>query len=297
MPHSINNIIIGASGLIGGALYRHFVLNGEKAVGTYATHGETPDLIKFDMEHPDYSWLTNSVGPGDNVYIMAAYSNPSWIFANRAAARNLNLDATIGLIEALRASNPRIIFMSSVEVFDGLTGGYKEFDEPNPLNYYGSLKYEVEEYLRNSYEKSTIVRTGWNIGMDARSRCVVKLTYDSLLKPNAMMAVDNLFSISDVEDTANALRQVGKHPELAEIHICSDAIVRRNDLASLIVGASRNGGRMVFRECNFSDIPYSEPRGRLNDLSNALSRDVLGMKYRAAHDIIADKVQFIDNEI
>ncbi len=294
--HKVNNIIIGASGLIGGALYRNFIKNDEKVIGTYSTHLEMPNLIKFDLEHPDYSWLKNCVGSNDNVYIMAANSNPSWISANRAAARNLNLDATISLIEALRENNPRILFMSSVEVFDGLTGHYKEFDKPNPLNYYGSLKYRVEEYLRNNYPKSTIVRTCWNIGLDSRSRCVVKLTYESLLKLNAMMAIDNFFSISDVEDTANALRLLGKHPELRELHICSDEIVRRDELAGLIIQTSINGSRMAFRQCNFSDIPYSEPRGRINDLSNTLSKEVLGMKYRSTRDIIVGKTRFIDSQ-
>ena len=41
--------------------------------------------------------------------------------------------------------------MSSVEVFDGSKGNYREGDHPNPINYYGELKYEVEEYLRNIF--------------------------------------------------------------------------------------------------------------------------------------------------
>lgn len=296
MRYKVNNIVIGASGLIGGALYRNFVRNDEKVIGTYSSHFEMPDLIKFDLEHSDYSWLKNRVGTNDNVYIMAANSNPSWISANRDAASKLNLDATINLIEALREYDPRIVFMSSVEVFDGMTGSYKEFDKPNPLNYYGSLKYQVEEYLRNNYPKSTIVRTGWNIGLNSRSRCVVKLTYESLLKPNAMMAIDNYFSISDVEDTANALRLLGEHPELRELHICADGIVRRDELADMIIQNSINGSKMAYRKCSFSDIPYSEPRGRVNDLSNALSKSVLGMRYRNSRDIIIDKIRFIDRQ-
>lgn len=124
------NIIIGASGLIGGALYRNFINNNEIVIGTYSSHCEIPELVKFDLLSPDYALLRSLVAPNDNVYIMAAISNPSWISDNRSDARKLNLDATIALIEALRGNSPRILFMSSVEVFDGSTGNYNESDKP-----------------------------------------------------------------------------------------------------------------------------------------------------------------------
>ena len=35
--------------------------------------------------------------------------------------------------------------MSSVEVFDGTEGRYNEKHKPNPLNYYGKLKFDIEK--------------------------------------------------------------------------------------------------------------------------------------------------------
>lgn len=294
MPITSKNIIIGASGLIGGALYDQFRKSNQEVIGTYTHHPRMSDLIKLDMEGDDFSDLCEIVGAEDNVYIMSAYSNPSWIYRNREAAEKLNLTGTIRLIDALRSKNPRIIFMSSVEVFDGLKGGYREFDQPKPLNYYGALKFEIEKYLKNNFEKSTIIRTGWNIGLDARSRCVVKLTYDSLLESNTRMANDNYFSISDVRDTAKVLGLLGEHPEVRELHICADEVINRASLARLIQGTSKNGQKMGYKECSFLDIEYSEPRGRVNDLNNSLSKVLLGASYRKAPDIINDKVKFID---
>jgi len=294
MPLTSKNIVIGASGLIGGALYDQLKKSGQEVLGTYTHRPRMPDLIKLDMEGDNFSDLCELVGAEDNVYIMSAYSNPSWIYKNREAAEKLNLTGTIRLIDALRSKNPRIIFMSSVEVFDGLKGGYREFDQPKPLNYYGALKFEIEEYLKNTFEKSTIIRTGWNIGLDARSRCVVKLTYDSLLESNARMANDNYFSISDVRDTAEVLRLLSGYPEVRELHICADEVINRAALAKLIQDTSKNGQKMGYRECSFLDIEYSEPRGRVNDLDNSLSKALLGASYRKALDIITDKVRFID---
>jgi dTDP-4-dehydrorhamnose reductase len=290
----MNHIIIGASGLIGGALYDSLSKCGKNVIGTYSSNQKSSRLLRFDMQSYVYDNLIDGISDADVVYIMAAYSNPSWIADNRVIAKGLNLDATIRFIDALKNKNPRIIFMSSVEVFDGFFGGYREFDKPNPLNYYGRLKCQVEDYLRSNYQKSTIVRTGWNIGLDSQSRCVIRMTYESLLMHNARMATDNFFSISDVEDTANALRLLAKYPELREIHICSDEIVRRDEMARLIMKSSTNSSKMAFSPCCFSEIRYSEPRGRVNNLSNALSKEVLGIVYKNAQDIICEKTKFID---
>lgn len=284
---------MGASGLIGNSLYAEIASNGEKIIGTYAKNFEA-NLIKFDLTQGDFKSLVDIVSSEDVVYLLSAYSNPSWIYKNKSVAEELNWNATSGLIDALKIKHPRIIFMSSVEVFDGVKGGYFENDTPNPLNYYGQLKYKVEKHLKDTYPNHSIVRTGWNVGLDKKSRCVVKLTYESLLNPGAKMASDNQFSISSVADTARALYLLSKFPDIKNMHICSDGIVSRTLLASMICRHSIYGDKMSYSECLFNEIPYTEPRGRVNDLNNELSKRVLGIKYKNVEQIILDKIRFID---
>lgn len=289
----MKHIIIGASGLIGKSLYELIENTGDEVVGTYSKNIK-PELIKFNItEEKSYS-LIDSINSNDVIYLLSAYSNPSWIYQNKLEAEKLNLISTLKFIDALKSKNPRIIFMSSVEVFDGLKGGYLEFDNPNPLNYYGKMKYQVEKYLEDTYINSTIVRTGWNVGLEKKSRCVVQLTYDSLLIPGAKMATDNKFSISSVYDTALGLYKLSKFPDIRKIHICSDGVVSRTLLASMICRHSIYGNKMSYSECLFTDIPYTEPRGRVNDLNNALSKNTLGIKYKNIQQIILDKIRFID---
>ena len=40
-----------------------------------------------------------------------------------------------------------------------------------------------------------ILRTGWNVGINKESRCVVSLTYKTLLSENAKMAFNNSFLV------------------------------------------------------------------------------------------------------
>ena len=187
--------------------------------------------------------------------------------------------------------------MSSAEVFDGYKGCYSEDDSPNPLNFYGELKLRIENYLINNYNNYTIVRTGWNVGLNEKSRCPVQLTYETLLNGNAKMATDNFFSLCYVKDTAEVLYKTSLEKDLNIIHICSDKIINRNEMAELVASVSSNGEQMSFSDCLFEEIPYSEPRGRINDLDNSLSRKLFGIQYFDAHQLIINKVKYLDNRL
>ena len=200
-------------------------------------------------------------------------------------------------INYLIPKNPKFVFMSSVEIFDGKKGNYVEEDNANPLNYYGILKLEIEEYLKNNYKNYCIVRTGWNVGLNEKSRCVIQLTYETLIKPNARMANDNYFSLANTEDTAEVISNLIENYSTKKIHVCSDEIISRVQLADLIVKNSLNSKKMHYNECLFKDIDYAEPRGRVNNLDNSLSKKLFNIDYKAVESIILDKIAYIDKKI
>ncbi|MFC1559507.1 sugar nucleotide-binding protein [Candidatus Margulisiibacteriota bacterium] len=289
-------IIIGASGLIGSRLYFIAKAEGMDVIGTY-TNKEKKGMVKFDMLTGSIKSTVKDLGPDDTVFLLSAYSNPSWIFKNLKAARDLNVDATKRVIDEVLASGARLVFMSSVEVFDGKTGNYKEDAVPNPLNEYGKMKYEIEKYLNSAKGSSCIVRTGWNVGWTMESRCVINLTYDTLIKPNAKMAKDNMFSIIDVKDTAEGLFRLAKNPNIKKMHLASAPPVIRTELADSIIKYSKYGDSMKYKTVSWSDIKYTEARARLNQLDNSLSISLLGMKYTPPDDIIRRKVDLLDKNI
>ena len=204
--------------------------------------------------NPDYS-IFNELTAEDVIFFMTAYSNPNWISENKEKTKLLNYTKTVELIDHLKIKCPKFIFMSSVEVFDGIKGNYLE-SIPRPLNYYGMLKRDVEIYLQKNYPNYCIVRTGWNVGLNKKSRCVIQLTYETLMKPNAKMAVDNFFSLAFVEDTAEGLSRLIENNEIKKIHICSNEVLCRKDLADKIINYSSNGSYMKYSECVFDEIPY-----------------------------------------
>lgn len=286
-------IIIGASGLIGSCLYTAARGAGHIVIGTF-TGRLAAGLIHFDLRTQSLRELVPDLGRSDVVYLLSAYSNPTWIHANAAAARELNIVATKKVIDETNRAGARAIFMSSVEVFDGRSGNYHEDAAPNPLNLYGRMKHEIELHLTNAVERSCIVRTGWNVGWNATHRCVVKLTYETLVGVEARMANDNTFSISDTQDTAAGLLWLADQPKLTKLHLASSPYFVRTQLADLIISSSTHNPRMAYQPVSFADIPYSEPRARLNHLDNRRAIQ-LGLTFRDAHQIVRDKVSLLDS--
>ncbi len=286
-------IIIGASGLIGSNLAAAAKRAEREVIGTY-NDTEKSGLIRYDMRSAPLHSVVPDLGSDDVVYLLSAYSNPSWIFEHQATARDLNLTAAKRVIDEVFDADARLIFMSSVEVFDGKTGNYKEEDVPNPLNLYGRMKYEIEKHLAQAGGKSTIVRTGWNVGWDTNHRCVIKLTYETLLKPGAKMANDNTFSICDVRDTAEGLFRLADNDSLEIIHLASTPVLIRSQLADLIMSFSKNKHAMAYRIASFSEISYSEPRAQYNHIDNTLAVAKLGMAFRPAEQIVREKVKLLD---
>lgn len=289
-------IIIGASGLIGFHLYSLVRNKGREVIGTY-NRVKKNGLIHYDMLSEPLQSLVPDLGHGDVVYLLAAYNNPSWIFENQAISRELNVFATKRIIDEAFNAGARLIFMSSVEVFDGKHGNYNEHSFPNPLNLYGKMKFEIEKYLSEIKGDSCIVRSSWNVGWELRHRCVINLTYETLLSPGAKMAKDNTFSIADVRDTAEGLLRIAGHNELRICHLASSPYIVRTQLASLVKSLSRFRDSMNYKVTNFSNIPYSEPRAKHNSLDVSLASSVLGMKFRPPEEIIREKVELLDRHM
>lgn len=286
-------IVVGASGLIGGELCAAARAERREVVGTFSEHSQ-PSLVHFDLRTEELVRLLPDLGPDDVVYLLSAYSNPSWIHTHFEAAQAVNVTATRRLIDAVSATGARLIFMSSVEVFDGRRGDYTEEATPAPLNDYGRMKFEIERHIATLSTPACIVRTGWNVGWSAAHRCVIRLTYESLLAPDAKMAFDNTFSISDVRDTALGLLRLSDHPEITKLHLASSPHLVRRELADLIMAASVRSSQMSYRPVSFARIAYSEPRAQLNHLNNHRAVTTLGLAFRSPEEIVRAKVRLLD---
>ena len=293
--------VIGASGHIGSMLLpelKERFPESDRVIGT-SRQGDQTSLSKFDLRDPESVIPLDTLGPDDTVVLLAAVSNPNLAFEDPDFARSTNVNGAGRVVRACRDSGARLLFFSSVEVFDGSSGPFHEGRTASPLNVYGQTKAEIEALIRSSlhHGQFCIVRTPWNVGFTPGPRCVVKMTYGRLLAGGAKMAVDGLISVIDIRDTVEGVTSVLSHPEgfvAPVIHLAADQTFARADLAELIRTESRLGNQMTFDRVTFNQLPLREPRGKDVRLDAALSRQVFGLRYRSATETVSKKVQLLD---
>ena len=140
-------LLLGASGYVGGGLWsslspRHLV------TGTCSSRN-VADLIPIDLR--DETALAALAQQGFDLVIHAAgLVDLEQCEANPPLAHDLNVRSVEVLIQALRDTPTRLVYLSSDNVFDGRLDGYTEDDPPTPLTVYGHSKVAAEDLLKGS---------------------------------------------------------------------------------------------------------------------------------------------------
>jgi dTDP-4-dehydrorhamnose reductase len=287
--------VIGASGLIGSTLIHKLKKKKIKVIGTYSLR-KIKGLIKYDLLKDKVKDIFPDLSSSDVIILLSAYSNPNWIYKNKSKAKKLNILSTKNLIKDLYKIGCKLYFMSSVEVFNGKNGNYYENSRPNPLNFYGKTKFFIEKYIKQKLKNYCIIRTGWVVGRENLNRCVISMTYKSLLKKDAKMAYDNIFSMTDIDDFCRSLVSlitIGKLQKIKIVHVCSPQKIVRSALADFIIKFSKKRSKMKYAHVKFNQIRYSEPRGKINNLLT-LHKELKNRKYKNFKQIIRQKVAILD---
>ncbi len=160
-------LITGVSGLLGNNLAYYFKDEYE-ILGLYNSH---PVIISgVCTEKCDIS-------DGDSIKTIISEFNPSVVIhsasltnieqceMNKDLTKRINVLSTRTLVENLKESDTKLIYISSDAVYDGIKGDFSENDNTNPLNNYGLSKCEGEAEIAKR-ANSLIFRTnifGWNI--------------------------------------------------------------------------------------------------------------------------------------
>jgi len=137
-------LITGASGLLGRSLTARLERMG-KVVGTGFSHA-VERLLPVDLRDMEaLKGLLKEVRP-DVVVHSAAYRDPDFCEDHPKEAFRLNVAPVKQLRELLPESAP-LLLISSDYVFEGVRSPYHEEDERHPVNEYGRLKVEAEDFV------------------------------------------------------------------------------------------------------------------------------------------------------
>lgn len=199
---------IGASGLVGsrigellGDKYTFQDLSTE--TGIDITNPETLKIIADDV-HDSFVLHLAAKADVDG----CEQDKP---LGKEGAAYKVNVLGTQNVVNACKAANKKIIYISTDFVFDGENrpeGGYTEEDTPHPVNWYAQTKYEGEEVVRNSGLPFLIVRLSYPYRADefAMKKDFVHAIMGRLKNGQPVAGItDHLFMPTFIDDIAKAL--------------------------------------------------------------------------------------------
>jgi dTDP-4-dehydrorhamnose reductase len=151
------HLVIGADGLVGGALVRRLRDSGQPVAATTRRRANvTEDRIYLDLTEPPDNWTFP--WPIGVATICAGITKAQACKDDPRATGAVNNQGMTSLIAALAAAGAFVIFLSTNQVFDGS----KPFQVPHaslsPITEYGRQKAEVERRMMQYDERAAIVR-------------------------------------------------------------------------------------------------------------------------------------------
>ncbi|MEN2983914.1 MAG: dTDP-4-dehydrorhamnose reductase [Dictyoglomaceae bacterium] len=191
-------VILGASGQLGKEFENY--LRGKEEI--YAlTHAQL-DILDFKK----LSESLNKIKP-DCVINCSAYTKVDMAEDEIEECFKVN---TIGAKNVSYASykiNAKVIYFSTDYIFDGNKDSpYTEFDEPNPLSFYGKSKLLGEEYTKIYNPNHLILRISWLYGINGRN--FVKTIIQKGIKERELKIVDD--QVGSPTYTLDVVRQTLK---------------------------------------------------------------------------------------
>lgn len=152
-------LLIGKNGLLGSEINTAF--QNFKNFEFYSTTKEDLDITDEDaVKQILYDYKPNLV------INAAAFTYVDECEIKRDFVMNINGTANSHLAKICNDIGAYLIYFSTDYVFDGhKIEGYKENDEPNPINVYGESKLLGETLIQENTDKFYIIRTSWLFGM------------------------------------------------------------------------------------------------------------------------------------
>jgi dTDP-4-dehydrorhamnose reductase len=250
----MNALLLGAGGLLGGALLKQKPSDVALVAFTRAELDvRDSDALQRAITGCSPDWIINASGLTN---VDAAEQDPDLAFA-------VNADAVGVMARLSRTAKCGLLHFSTDYVFDGRKGDlYTEADEPHPVNVYGESKLAGERLVASSGALYLVVRTQWLYGeAGARSsgKSFVQWLWDRALEgvPTRVVADQTGCCTYNVDLARSCWDAMGRLSQ-GTYHIVNRGRVSRFDIAKRVFRAA--GVADIVSPCRGDEIPGRAPR-------------------------------------
>lgn len=278
-------LVLGASGLVGGALVHVLEAKGVEVVGT-ALRRPRPGLRVLDIRRPDDVRALLDEEHPDVVFMAAGLNDADYCeeHADEAFAVNATTVRAIASEAALRGA--LLVHYSSDCVFDGAAGPYSEDSAMAPVNVYGQSHAEAERAIECAGARHLLIRTtsvfGWNpassnLAMETWRRLIageaIRVPSDEITTPTL---VDSLAEVS--------LRLVEQGVE-GVVNVAGRDSMSGSDFATAVAHTLGLDPSLV-EPVRHQDLSQRAPRSRHGGLVTEKLRTLLGTEALALDEAL-----------
>ena len=286
----VRALVIGASGLVGGAFLSVLRERGHDVAGTHGSRPR-PGLVPFDFKQ--HLNLESLVSDRQLVVLASALTHVDYCESHPEEARARNVDDVRRVAEACRDAGAALLSFSSDYVFDGAAGPYAEDAPVRPLSVYGKTKLAGEEVLA-ALPRALVIRitNAFDVGYDDRNfvhRCVTHLRERKpLVVPSDQWATPCYATWLARQAVTLVERGAILAPDSPRLlHAGCDDLVSRGELARRVarqLGADPG----IIEERPTAALAQPAPRPLRGGLRNDRWKRLLGVERLPLDDALAD---------
>jgi dTDP-4-dehydrorhamnose reductase len=227
-------LVLGANGLIGQQFVNLCKERGIDYIGTrYSRDMGNLRVVNF-LEPESLPGLLDKISPQVVLNCVNLAGGVNFCEENPELARKLHVEATKVLVDWCAANHALFVYFSTDYVFDGKNPPYKEDDETGPLNLYGQLKLESEQYIQQEMERYIITRTtnvyGWD--PDTPTPNFLMYLYQTLQEGKTFNTPSFLFgNPTYAPDLAKAILELIEKKHYGLFHVVGSGYINRYDWA------------------------------------------------------------------
>ena len=279
----MNILVVGASGFIGGYLYRYGLINN-KVIGTSCLNKQE-HLLRLDIINKiAVKELIKNFKP-TVIIVPAAITNVDYCEKNRQETHEINVSGVENIVSAMKyqSNDSKLVYISTNYVFNGKKGFYVETDDTYPINEYGKQKLLAEKYIRENLEDYIIVRTCEVYGCEeAGKNFVVRLINDNKLGKTRNIPFDQKGNPTYVKSIVDIIYDLIQHDAKGIFHVAGSDIYDRFSFANMIA-EEFDLDKLLFKKVSSSELNYFAPRPlnaslNLDKLYNKLNIKPIGVR-------------------
>jgi dTDP-4-dehydrorhamnose reductase len=272
-------LVTGSAGLVGNQVIKDLSKLSDQIYSCY--HNSKPEFgIPTQIELTNSEDMTRTIEKikPDIIIHLAAITNVDLCETEKELASKINAKATQTISKEAARQHAFFLYVSTDYVFDGKQGMKKEYDKPNPINFYGESKLQGEQAVMDLASSWCIARTSTPFGIHPIKKSFPLFVAENLKARKEIKAVtDQYTSPTYVPNLSKMIIEIATRQIVGIIHLAGATRISRYEMANLVAD-KLNLDKRFLKPTNIDDMNWAASRPKDSSLDVSFATSILKEK-------------------